>query len=290
MNDLGDLRYSDEANITRFLYYKDLNEINIFFEDKGKEYLYETILKRLLGDRYKIESFFGLGGKDNVKKAFLEYGIEDKENPSKKNIYIVDGDFDRYIFYDDMINSPNFIYLKTYNIENYFIDENACLSFVKGQLKLCDCEVKEKLKFSYWQKRIVEESSKLFLVYCFVMKFHSKIPSVSRKAGEFLDQNTGFERTDKSYENYWTEIQSIDTEAEKRILDIKNKYIEINGEDFFNLICGKFLFKSLCWYIKKIIESSFNQDDFEWHLINNFDITKLNYVKEYIIEIMSEQC
>mgnify|MGYP000869244540 FL=1 len=37
-----ELRYTDEAELNRYLFYGDINEVNFFVEDKNKEYEYEN--------------------------------------------------------------------------------------------------------------------------------------------------------------------------------------------------------------------------------------------------------
>lgn len=281
--DAEDLLYSSEASASRYLFYQGLNDINIFVEDDGKEYEYETIFKRLLKDKYCITAIFSLGGKPKVKERFEEFGTESKQDNKIKNFYIVDGDFDRYIHSETMIDSPYFIYLHTYNIENYFLDENACIQFVKGRLKCFDGLAKNKINFINWKETIVGQASKLFLCYCFVQKYFPTNETLSRPYCLFIDQKTGFERTDGAYDQYWQYILSLDCDAENKINEIRNKYIEVNGDNYFNLICGKFLFVSLCCYLRSIIKSKFNNSDFRWHLVNHFDVTKLNYIKDTIL-------
>lgn len=162
-----------------------------------------------------------------------------------------------------MINHPHFIYLETYNIENYFIDEKACEQFAKGRLRCLDCEVKEKLNFIYWKDKIVNQAKKLFFVYCFIQKYYPEQETLSRPTGEFLDSHTGFEREDGAFKKYWDYVLNLDNTAEDKILDIKERYIKLNGNNFFNLICGKFLLDSLCWYLRSIIGSKFNHNDFK---------------------------
>lgn len=279
--ELDDLMYSSEALATRFILFQDLNEINLFVEDVGMEYIYETIFKRLLEDKYNIKAIFPLGGKSKVKERFLEFG--EKTN-NIKNFYIVDGDFDRYIYQDSIIDNPCFIYLKTYNIENYFLDEKACIQFSKGYLKCLDSVVKNKVSFNNWKNRIVSESSKLFLCYCFVKKFHPTKKTLSRSSFLFIDSKTGFEK-EGAYQKYWNdEILTLDIEAQDKINKIDKIYKSINGNDYFNLICGKFLFDSLCAYLRKLFQTTFNKDDFKWHLINHFDISKLDYIKTAILQ------
>lgn len=284
MDDLNDLMYSPEASATKYLFYQGLNDVNIFVEDMNMEFLYETIFKRMLKDEYNIYNISPLGGKLNVIEKFNEFGTETEGIP---NIYIVDGDFDRYIHTDKIVHSPNFIYLETYNIENYFIDEDACLKFAKLKLKCLDKDVKSKVNFNYWKNRIIDESAKLFLCYCFVQLKDPTIATLSRSSYEFLDYKTGFERDDGAFEKYWNSIKYLSDTIEEDIKEIDNVYKSINGDNYFNLICGKFLLDSLYSYLRNVTRTKFDKDVFEWVLINDFDISKLDYVKNQIIEIAS---
>lgn len=287
MNDSNDLQYSSEAFAARYVYFQGLNDINLFVEDIGKAYEYETIFKRLFGDMYPIIDITPAGGKPKLKERFKEFGTFDSSNPKIQNIYIADGDFDRYAHAEEMIINPNFIYLKAYNIENYYIDKNACIQYVKGKMKCLDREIKERFNFQMWKVTIVEQSTKLFLLYCYLSKYYPSIENVSRPIGLFLDTETGFERKDGAFEKYFNEIKTKtgDLDIENRISEISESYKTINGDNYFNLICGKFLLKSLGMYIRSVSGSRFDNEDFKWHLINHFDISKLNYVKEKILSI-----
>lgn len=278
---LDDLEYSVDAQAARFILFQGLNEINLIVEDIDREYIYETIFKRLLGNQYNISTIFAAGGKPAVKERYNEFK---DETDGIKNFYIVDGDFDRYIHQSDMIHDPCFIYLKTYNIENCFIDEKACIQFAKGYLKCLDDVVIEKVSFNNWRERIVSEASKLFLCYCFIQKNHPKIENVSRSSFLFLDDKTGFERGN-AYQKYWNEeIIVLDPDAQDKIDDIDEIYKSINGDDYFNLICGKFLLDSLSAYLRNLFKTSYNKEEFKWHLINHFDISKLDYIKDAILQ------
>lgn len=274
------LEYSFDASLNRTLFYSEFNDINIYVEDINKEYEYETVFKRLLGDEYRISSIFCMGGKKEVIKAFEE---NKKQNINDLNFYIVDGDFDRYIFPEKMIKDSHFIYLDTYNIENYYIDEEACYKFSKGKLRLIDDKVRKIINFDNWLNTIITQSSKLFLSYCFLEKYYPEIPSVSRKHCEFIDSKTGFERTDDAYNKYFENvIINADSDAMSKINDIDRDYKLINGDNYFNLICGKFLLCSLGFYLRSKINNRIDNDDLKWYLIENFDIKKLDYIKEVI--------
>lgn len=273
------LEYSDEAKITKVNFYSDFNDINLIVEDKGKEYVYETIFKRLLGKEYCIEKIHGVGGKQNVISAFKRLG---NSTDGKNNYYILDGDFDRYIKPEEMISDSHVIYLETYNVESYFVDKNACYKFIKGKYKLLDDEIVYTVNFDYWLNRIIKESTKLFLAYAFIQKFCPSKPNVNRNVELFIDAKTGFERADGKYDEFYiTEIKNDFPNATDEISLIAKKFEQTNGNNYFNLICGKFLIKSLMYYLRsKYKKCNFSYDDFEWFLINNFDIKKLDYVKQ----------
>ncbi len=71
-------------------------------------------------------------------------------------------------------------------------------------------------------------------------------------------------------------------DAQDKIDEIDNIYKSINGDDYFNLICGKFLLDSLYAYLLNLFKNPYKKDDFIWYLINHFDISKLDYVKSAI--------
>lgn len=281
MDSSDELMYSSEASATRSLFYQGLNDINLFVEDAGLEYEYETIFKRLLKDKYCITAIFALGGKTNVKQKYAEFG---SSMGGIKNFYIVDGDFDRYIAADEMINDQCFIYLRTYNIENYFVDQYACEQFAKSKLKCLDREVTVRVGFADWKERIVNEAKELFLYYCFIQKFNLGIPTLSRSEYLFIDQMNGFERADDSFEKFKNSVLEVVPDAEDKNVEIVTDYEAINGDDYSNFICGKFLLTSLYCHLRNIVNCKFRTEDFRWYLVNNFDISKLDYVKEALLD------
>lgn len=277
---MDDLEYTKEDLFTRAIMLEDSNSLTIYVEDQNKEYEYETIFKRMLDEndlKDKLQ-IIALGDKGQVKYKFQEL-----KNLGKlgHEIFIVDGDFDRYIKKEEMIEHHNFIYLETYNIENYFIDENAIKIFFKGIEKKMDKEINSILKFSYWRETIVSQSTELFLTYCFVQK--NKLGKNVKDAENNLDDKTGFLDIGK-VKDYLVKISQENANMAVEVNEIKEKYME-NNEDFFNLICGKFLLQSLFKYMRKKsskISSKFK--DLRWHLISNFDVSKLDYIKNIIIE------
>ena len=279
------LQFSEEAELNRYLFYSDLNEINFFVEDKDKEYEYETIFLRLFNGKYKIASIIAAGGKQGVREAFVEFGETDKSDPAKHNFFLVDGDFDRYIHTADMIKNDHFIYLKYYNIENYFIDEKAIIKFLKGQIHVLDAEVCKKVKYSEWKNKIVEQAKPLFLLYCAVQKILPQEPNVARKEYLFIDSETGFAR-EGAYQDYYNHIVALEPTISEQIETIANLYERIQGNDYFGLICGKFLLISLFSYLRKISKRKFSKNDLRWARISEFDVSSLDYIRERVENVV----
>lgn len=317
------LSYSDEGLRNRGIFYRQ--DINIYVEDTGKEYIYEEIFKRLLKNEYRIETMLPLGGKENVLKEYLRQG--DLDERGTQNLFLVDGDFDRYIDYEvvrrehfsggtetdlkefvsgKIIESDSVIYLKTYNIESYFVDETASSKFIKGILHKTDGELSSILNFEDWRSRIVDESKDLFLLYCFLIKYRNlygsiyngatsrlSIPTVDRSPFPFLDSRTGFKSDSTEYDNLKKDVldglsvENPEINLDEELKKIKIAYENINGNDYYNLICGKFLLKSLHKYLKTICGKDIKLPQLEWNLICDFDINKLDYLKERINRIMT---
>lgn len=275
-----DLLFSSDASATRYLFYQGLNEINLFVEDVGSEYEYETIFKRLLGNSYSIATIFAVGGKPKVIASFYEFG---EFSGKIGNFYLVDGDFDRFLRPAEMVNNSHFIYLQRYNIESYLIDKSACERFAKGKLKCLDIDLVQRIKFDLWKNQIISQSTKLFFCYCYIQKHFPQRENLNRSPYKFIDSKTGFERIDGAYMQYWNDLHDIDSDIESKINCIKEDYEAIYGQDYTNLICGKFLLTSLYCYLRSIFPRPFTTDDLRWYLVEHFDVSCLNFVKEAIL-------
>ena len=282
MNECDDLRFTSDGETNRLLLYQGFNTINITVEDDGCSFFYETIFKRLLGNRFRFHSIFPADGKINVKARFEELGTATNGIP---NIYLVDGDFDRYIEPEKMIKNNHFIYLKTYNIENYLIDEAACIETIKCDMRKLDKEIHDIIKFDDWKNKIVSQATPLFLAYCFLKKNYPTVKNVSRSSFLFLDSKTGFRREDNKYHDFYNEIIKSYPEAKDEIKEIQATYEKINGNNYFNLICGKFLLDSLRTYIYNFTKKTIPADTFKYNLATRFDVKTLNYIKNQIEQI-----
>ena len=59
MNGPNDLSYSNDGCATRYLYFKDFQDVNIFIEDQDKEYEYEALFSALI-PQMKFKTIFAL--------------------------------------------------------------------------------------------------------------------------------------------------------------------------------------------------------------------------------------
>jgi len=274
----NELDRSHEAQITNTVFFEDVNDITIYVEDRDKEAEYETIFKRLFQEKYRISKIFPAGSKTAVKECFYS----ERENKGKKQIFIVDGDFDRFKD-ESLINDPRFIYLEMYNIESYFIDHKAAAIFMKSLVCKMDEQVEQLLRFDTWYYKIVNQAKDLFLLYLYIQIYKSGVENVSRSPYLFLDRNTGFKREDGSFETYKAQILEDQENAEEKIDELRSKYESFYGNDYKYLICGKFLLKSLACHIKANChkrKTHFDNDSLRWALINNFDVEKLSFIRE----------
>lgn len=314
----AELTYSEEALRNRAIFIK--NEINIYVEDIGKEYFYEELFCRLLDGKYKINAVFPLGGKPNVLKEYIRKGEIDPDG--KPNIFLLDGDFDRYIGYPEVtkenfkgregdeqaldefvkhviVKSDSVIYLDTYNIRSLIIEEKPVVKFVQGKIQKSESVVTRTIDFKNWKEEVINESKDLFLLYSFINKYlylygtmyddktsSLSIATVSKATYNFLNKETVFNKQfymqlkDKISNDLMSERPELDLDDEINKIDLE--YQQINGKDYYNLICGKFLLNSLNYHLSRVCGKQFDLQMLKWDLVRNFDIEKLNFINNHI--------
>ena len=276
---MEELAYSDEGVISRYFFFEGVNKLDVFVEDVGKEYEYETILKKLLEEKYEISEIFPLGGKNNVIKTldeFIENGKLDSEIPK---IFIADGDFDKYLDNIEVKEHPNLVYLEKYNIENYYVDRKATVSFMKGKLEKLDKEVEEIIKFEEWLEETVNDLKPIFILYCIIQENELGIPNVGESEYRIFENSSG-KVISQVYDSLKLQVEKKLPNVSELERIMEEKYLKENS-DFFDLICGKHLLCSLFLHLKSR-GKGFRRVDLEWHLKQNIDISKLDFLKQRI--------
>lgn len=296
-----------------------------YFYDRIFERLFNNkhmVLKPIgLGGKNKVISRFN----ENKEKGENDYfylvdgdfdkyiGIELIEDD--RFIYLEAYNIENYIIDENVVY--NFL---TGKLKKTKSEVRNLFDFNKWKQKIVEESKKLFLCYAFIQCYLNDiEDSKIIIDKRYNAKGNSflSIENVSRSPFKFLNCNTGYEQVghfDKYYqeviirlclENGYriflnkeiiksTKIIKSYSKAQQfynsSICSISEKYESINGGDYYNLICGKFLISSLNSCIKEVlkrqnISTSFDERDFENQLSSYFDIDKLSYVKSRIESI-----
>lgn len=274
------LEYTREGLLNRVMFLSSANEVNIFVEDRDKEYEYQNIFERLFGNEIIVKKIFAVGGKPEVEKAYREYG-DVYEN--KKNFYIVDGDFD-LLLEKPMIDKPNYIYLQRYNIESYYVDKNATLTYMAGKMKKVKEEVELAISYDDWCEDTYSKLEHLFLVYAVAQMELLEESNVGISEYTYLDEQ-GLISIEKvnTYEN---RIKERIADYDLKLNMCQKRYEKVLNSDPAKLICGKYILCCLAQYLRRKTRKTFKEDDFKYFMLNMFDISCLNFVKQRIMALM----
>lgn len=278
------LHYSYEALEVRPAFFAHLNDVNIFVEDEDKEYIYEAIFERMFSTTLNLFCIFPLGGKDAVIRKAAESG--DRDENGKPNVFIVDGDFDN-IWYERKTDYPGLIYLKKYNIESYFLSEESTIVFLRGKFRLRRQDVINTLEFDLWKQKYVAEMLELFILFSCMNNYFPDIPTIRAFSGKYMDEE-GRIRQEKKNELI---VRLSEPDCSQYLSTTESKIREVYGtliEDQFSIICGKCIIECMCRYIKKRFRKNIDRETYKNHLISTFDISKLDFLKEFILDSVSQ--
>ncbi len=269
-----DLKYSDEALLSRALLLISKNKLNIFVEDTHKEYEYEEIFERLLPEEIKISCIFPTGGKTFLEESYNLFGNSDEYGNC---FFIADGDFD-LILGKNVIVGDNFLYLRRYNIESYLLHKETTLQFMRPKLRKTYAETKEIVDYDNWINTITPFLERLFALHCLVQMYCPEIKNVARGVERFLDKR-GYPNV-SMFEAYKKEIiefiPDLDTKIEQMLLRLK----EVYGSELSSFVCGKCYISSLKMFLNSKLTKKISYNDLKAALISSFDISQLNYVKD----------
>lgn len=280
------LAYSEEALSNRSIFLSGLNDINIFVEDVGKEYIYEEIFERLFEDRVSIFCIFPLGGKDAVKQKHNTSSIYDSEG--KLNLFIVDGDFDN-LWEEDKVISPNLIYLDRYNIESYYCTKEAVVKYMRSFMKKPREQIETLMNYDIWMQAFRSEMGQLFTLFALVHHYCPTLPNVSLGATKFLDPNGHI--NDSKYEEYKGQVSEKVGSLEPFLEEIREKiHRQFSGDEeskILSIICGKCQIESLCRHLRLSFGKNVNRENLCNSLIMNFDLAPLRFIKDQTIQLIS---
>lgn len=280
-----DLKYSDDALLSRVLYLASPTKLNIFVEDADKEYEYEEIFERLFPEEIKIDIIFPTGGKSKLEEAYELFGKSDEYGNC---FFIADGDFDIALEREQK-KASNFIYLKKYNIESYLLDKSAIIKFMRPKLKKILSEVEKRIDFETWEKEITPYLKSIFALHFIVQKNGIGIENVAKGSGFFLNHNNGLPN-ENNFNLYIREIKQQLPDVEVQLPDTIKKLESIYGNQVSCFVCGKYLIDSMARYLgTKMKTKKVGYGELKSYLISNFDISSLEYVKKQLLQYIDSK-
>jgi hypothetical protein len=257
------------------------NDINFYVEDIEQENFYLVVLRKLFPE-IKINRIFPRGGKEPVL-------VEARKSLKNKNkVFILDLDFDEIL--NKKVSLKNVFYLKKYSIENYLIEKEAILEFIKEEnTKIKTVELK-KLDLLQFYKECHHLLSNLTTNFLLINKFElgvnylkidpkrdcdfTSIPCCL-KPGITTPYYTAVENALKEKKprlKYQRQLLKL----KKFFKDISNGLINIPGKYIINLLKTK---------LRKMFSiSQMTFESFTYRLAKNCQLRDLEYLK---LEILS---
>lgn len=286
-----ELKYSDNGLLNKNLFFE--NQIDFYVEDKDNEYRYASIFKKLFN--VKIDTVFGLGGKNNLKKKYEELK---KHNDLEKSFFIADADFD-FLLEKEIINDKHFIYLEKYEIENYIIDENAIITFLMNGLKCMETKAENELDYKNWLNEAVNKLYRLFILFLVVQKLDLGLKNTEENGNKYFKEtgNVNEKQIDKYYQEVKNKISienpelDLDTEIEEMKEIVKSKY----NNEWSKLIKGKYIITGIRKHLSNILRENktgirqVNEKQFIDFLFNFFDKEQLFFIKERVEKCLKNE-
>lgn len=262
--------------------YSQFNDIDIYVEDAGKEYMYYQLFKFLLPG-IKLAKIFSLGGKDNVV-------LEAQANSSNKNkVYLVDLDFDNILAKKQTIR--NLIYLERYSIENYLVDEGA----IKEQIRekkpsMTDAVIERLFIYKAEVSKIAEYLITPALAAILVQRYDLRIAYPSIEPYEYI--------TYKSTKSYSATMSLFLTQVETALKAKDGRFTlaaKIRAEKYntrgirrVDVIPGKWILTLLKEVLRREhLVSQKSDESFAYALAKDIDKSNLRFIVREIERIRS---
>lgn len=273
-------RRSSTAKHNMGVLFDQFNELNFYVEDEFKENFYLQILRKLF-PTIQLDKIFGLGGKAKVIDAAKSTLM------SKKDIYILDLDFDDILGIKENLN--NIFYLNRYSIENFLIEQEAIRNITKDEkttVKNDDIDQTFNVdKFSIEVCSFVKEISPAFLM---VRKFELSIGFFDVETNRDMD----FDVTPHGWkgDNLDDYKNSLKTEFLEKYPDLNYEHEYEWCKQFFEdhlLIIntpGKLLMRLLKDKIKKTlgVVKYTSYESFNYRMGNHCDLHSLHFLRDDI--------
>jgi hypothetical protein len=202
---------SDAANQSVGLFYRSLQEIEIYVEDVDAEAIYTELLTRATESRVKIRKVISLAGREKVVKRCQEY---DEDFPA---LFIIDGDLN--LLHDEREGPYERLFQhRLYCLENYLFCKNASAELWRDHSgRLLMDQALDKLEWDTFLGSLTLTLLELFKVYAVSWKAleEDRIATVSRAYHTMCIQ--------KKKPSHWElcsdKVQKVIDEIKSQVLD-----------------------------------------------------------------------
>lgn len=280
--------YSDNSARSVGVFYREIQEIDIYVEDSFSEALYYKLISRAVNGDAKIKKIIPLNGRRQVENFCEEYS---DDFPA---IFIIDGDLDMLIG-KRISNLKNMYQHKLYCLENYLFCPDAAAELIQDSCgRTLPNEAVEKLKWQEFLEDITEPLVELFKHYGIIWKIDPEIPTVSRKYHTFtidLSKNQRNHLCRNKINQTITELKAIAIQKSDEdhyfalYEEVSHEIRELSSP--LNAVSGKdYLLKAFSDHLRRLGVRNITADDsFKFRLARFCNIEPLMELAEAIVTV-----
>lgn len=268
------------------VFYRPLQEIEVFVEDEGSEVFYEELIYRLLDKKHRVVKVFPLRGRLNVITECQNY------NDKHPALFIIDGDLS-WVAGEPPLNIDRLFVHNCYCIENYLICENAASEIAFENCGAFSREyIKAKLNWPETRKSIETPLIELFCEFAVAhtleptlkttsygfdsvctQRKKRAVPQFDAKKSASLAENV---RKSVIAKSGATAYQSLRDRIYERISVMPDPLDAVSGKDF--------LIPFLMFCIKQVVHSNLTRDSFVLRLAKHCSLEKLVNLNRALVQ------
>lgn len=284
--------YSNEGYLGFSVLLTQTTDVIIYIEDEKGIHIYETLMGRLLSDTNTEIRVEAVSGKKNLMDIYEKNKLEEAREHLVPCFFIADLDFDE-IKGKIKSRDDNFLYLERYSIENYLVDEEVGINFVKGRTNENKTLCKSKIDFSKWIKGISNQAKKLVTIFITVQKLRLPVDNAKLPIVRFTKDKTPHEIDERKVGSYLVKKVFKDYRRNKmygftrEYLSIDRKISALYGSEIQKIIPGKQLLQLYIFYLSCFTDGKgVNRIDFENIACHCCDLSSPQFLKEGIINYL----
>ena len=163
--------------------FRQLQDIDVFVEDKGDEVFYLEVLRRVAPEGVRIESVFPLDGRPSVLAACASHDFS-----ARRALFIVDGDFP-FVRGEEEMLPPGAVRIPAYCIENLLVCPCAAVEILYEECgKSSREDLADDLKWDVWIQDVATPLVELFVWFAVSNSLDPTTATVAEGLGRLLTQ------------------------------------------------------------------------------------------------------